>query len=188
MDAGLAALLGAVVGAIGTGGAGVTAALLARSQARMQVLAEHARLIREPRKNAYIAYITACLAEHDRLSEARRDLVVGSEISSGAEERFEEAEQLFRESTEAQAELEHLEAQVYVEGPKTVIDAAVELGGKLTDFRHAVLDALHAERPVPSDLIEAAAEKRSEAYGAYIDFLYAASDVMGADGVRTLPD
>ncbi|MGW6951126.1 integrase [Streptomyces xanthophaeus] len=40
MDAGMAAVLGATVGALGTGGAAVVAALLARSQVKIQVQAD----------------------------------------------------------------------------------------------------------------------------------------------------
>jgi hypothetical protein len=188
MDAGLAAVLGAVVGAIGTGGAGITAAFLNRSQVRMQVQAEHIRFLREPRKSAYVAYIEVCLREFERLTRARRFLVIAARTNDSAAEFEDEAQQCYDDSSEAQSQIEHLQAQVYVEGPTSVIDKAVDLSSKLIEFRHSVLDGLQAGRPVSDSLVDAMWEKRSESYGAYLDFLYAASEALGADGIRVHPE
>ncbi|GAA4991787.1 hypothetical protein [Streptomyces hyderabadensis] len=186
MDAGLAAVLGAAVGAVGTGGAGVIAALLARSQARSQILAEHVRLIREPRKATYVAFVEACREEHDRLDNACQllDLHLNSPIVAVREERYEGARNLYDASTEARRALKHLEAQVYIEGPPSVISAAVDLSASLTDFRHEVLDVM---APDASGTIEAMEAARTASYEKYLDFLYRASEAVGADGLQKSP-
>lgn len=56
MDAGLAAVLGAIVGAVGTGATGVATALLGRSAARHQTQIETLRTLRESRKAAYLTF------------------------------------------------------------------------------------------------------------------------------------
>ncbi|MBZ4016256.1 hypothetical protein [Streptomyces purpurogeneiscleroticus] len=56
MDAGLAAVLGTTVGAIGTPATGATAALLSRSTARDQVRTETLRALREARRATYAGF------------------------------------------------------------------------------------------------------------------------------------
>ncbi|MFH8657250.1 hypothetical protein [Streptomyces afghaniensis] len=187
MDAGLAAVLGATVGAAGTGGAGVIAAFLARSQARSQMRAEHVRLTREPRKAAYVAFIEACQKEHDRLTEAGSYLTLyrTSPIVEARAERRRKATDLYDASTEARPALKHLEAQVYIEGPRSVISAAVDLSGSLTDFRHEVLDLMD---PDSNGTVEAMEAARTGSYEKYLDFLYQASEAVGADGLQKVPE
>ncbi|MGW1267555.1 hypothetical protein [Streptomyces sp. NPDC002491] len=66
MDAGLAAVLGALAGAIGTSLAGFATSWASREQAKITARAEHHRHRREPREAAYRAFITASndLANH----------------------------------------------------------------------------------------------------------------------------
>ncbi|MFF9077754.1 hypothetical protein ACF1FX_36465 [Streptomyces sp. NPDC014646] len=56
MDAGLAAVLGATVGALGTAATGATAAPLSRSTARHQTRTETLRALREARRTTYTNY------------------------------------------------------------------------------------------------------------------------------------
>ncbi|MBJ6639885.1 hypothetical protein H4K36_22155 [Streptomyces sp. DHE7-1] len=188
MDAGLAAVLGAAVGAIGTGGAGVVAALLARSQSRTQLQAEHLRLIREPRKATYVAYAEAVQQEHDRLLEIlSRTTVVARQGRSEALESFMAvAEQLYQDSDQQAGARKHLQAQVYIEGPSTVIGSAVDLASSQHDFKEAALACLQQLRrgSCPPELVDAMHEKRDVAYGKYLNYLYAASAVMQADGLN----
>ncbi|MFE6104723.1 hypothetical protein ACFVQ4_32895 [Streptomyces laurentii] len=67
MDAGLAAVLGATVGALGTAAAGATAALLSRSTARHQVRTEALRALRESRRATYVSYAKTIDRYLDRL-------------------------------------------------------------------------------------------------------------------------
>ncbi|MFB9632159.1 hypothetical protein ACFFR9_00800 [Streptomyces spiralis] len=188
MDAGLAAVLGAAVGAVGTGGAGIVAALLARSQSRTQLQAEHVRLIREPRKGTYVAYAEAARQEHDRLVEIlTRTTVVARQGRSEAHESFMAvAEQLYQDSDQQAGARKHLEAQVYIEGPSTVIGAVVRLASSQHDFKesaHACLEQLR-RGTCPPELVDAMHAKRDVAYDRYLGYLYAASAVMQADGLN----
>ncbi|MEU7581012.1 hypothetical protein AB0B50_25805 [Streptomyces sp. NPDC041068] len=65
MDAGLAAVLGALAGGIGTTLAGMAAGWASREQARITARAEHRRLRQGPREGAYTAFIGAAGALRD---------------------------------------------------------------------------------------------------------------------------
>ncbi|MFH8610626.1 hypothetical protein ACH4D5_24425 [Streptomyces sp. NPDC018029] len=65
MDAGLAAVLGALAGGIGTTLAGMAAGWASREQARIAARAEHRRVRQGPRENAYTAFIGAGSALRD---------------------------------------------------------------------------------------------------------------------------
>lgn len=87
MDAGLAALLGAAVGTLGTGAAALVTGLLGRGQTRMQLRAEHARLLRELRRSAYVAF-TQCFQEvHALHTEAAISASAEAEAEAGERDR-----------------------------------------------------------------------------------------------------
>lgn len=194
MDAGVAAVLGAAVGAIGTGGAGAIAALSSRSQARLQLRAEHTRMVREPRKSTYVAYAEMSKKAYDYITAAERKIKIMSQVSiAAADELIEQAREAYDTATEVIDLLQHAEAKVYVEGPPTVRSSAIRFSGALTDFRSAVLDALNNlpdESITVDDIeaidLEAVRDKRGVAYRAYLEFLYKASDAIGTDGLIAL--
>lgn len=193
MDAGLAAVLGAVVGAVGTGGAGVVAALLARSQARFQLQAEHARIIREPRKAAYTSYAEALLRDHGRLTDAKSGLTVAArhEPSEPRSEILRVARQKWESVRADDTDLEHRYAQVAVEGPRTVTNAAVQVNFILGQFSAQVMECLHDLEQRGScspDAIALLEEKRDASYNAYLQYLDAASKAIGVDGITALPE
>ncbi|MEY9994237.1 hypothetical protein ABIE67_006269 [Streptomyces sp. V4I8] len=190
MDAGFAAVLGAAVGAIGTGGAGITAALLARSQTKLQLRAEHVRMIREPRKVTYVAYTEVARKLHDFMSEAVSKFYGMASHSHGiTEDEVSEVRALYDQVVATQSEFDHTQAQIYVEGPPSVRKAAITLGSKLSDFRGGIFDRLcdlERRQIVPAiEQVDALKEARSAAHRAYLDFLYSASEAIGADGVGT---
>ncbi|MFI8940468.1 hypothetical protein [Streptomyces syringium] len=183
MDAGIAAVLGAAVGAIGTGGAGVAAALIGRSQSRQQIQAESLRLLREPRKAVYVTYAEACRRQLEVLSSVRECLA--THLSTQAEDEahaslLDTAASHVEEATSQEAALEHIQAQVYIEGPHAVIDAATELGDALDRFLSAADQAVEAvqDGQRPEGLAEQLRELRSDAYRHYFGFLYEASDAV----------
>ena len=59
-------------GALGTGSAAVVSGFLGRGQARMQLRAEHARLLREPRRSAYVAFAQGFQEVHALHTEAAK--------------------------------------------------------------------------------------------------------------------
>ncbi|MFF3879406.1 hypothetical protein [Streptomyces sp. NPDC001978] len=185
MDSGLAAVLGATVGAVGTGGAAVVAALFARSQVRMQLRAEHQRSLRDPRKAAYVTLAECWRSKHERASDAWMELRMTA--NHRGESEFAE---LLRAPSDHRAAafnltaaLEHAQAVVYVEGPKAVTDASIHVSAELTSFLGKVHDANKAvHEGVSLDMhTEACEEARGNAYRQYLCFLYAASEVLGGD-------
>ncbi|WP_159072319.1 hypothetical protein [Streptomyces sp. CMB-StM0423] len=182
MDPGLAAVLGAVVGALGTGGAGIIAAIFSRSQAHEQLRAEHARAAREPRKVAYASYIEDHWKQYGRLCDARKYLAVwrdeGDEGESHWRQRAGEAYDAYIGDSR---NYRHAQAQVYMEGPPSVISATVDLSGKLVEFADVVYSLAFEDTPQFSweDLDEA----RNASYSAYLDFLYCSSDALAEDGI-----
>jgi hypothetical protein len=69
MDAGLAAVLGATVGALGTAVTGATAALLSRNTARHQVRTETLWALRDSRPATYASYAKTVDQYLDKLSD-----------------------------------------------------------------------------------------------------------------------
>jgi hypothetical protein len=187
MDQGLAAILGATVGAVGTGGVGLIAALLTRSQHRTQIRAEHLRLIREPRKGSYVAYASAARAEYDRLSDAVNHVETALEATADHARRQarEQVYSILRESTNSYRELRHLQAQVHVEGPMPIIEKAIDVLSCLTAFDGSIINVVRAQMEgLPTEsLYEEMQDRKRAAHKAYLLFLYAATDALSADGL-----
>jgi hypothetical protein len=185
MDSGLAAVLGAAVGAIGTGGAAVVAAMFARSQVRMQIRAEHRRSLRDPRKAAYVAFAECWRNRLELTSDAWIELQLAA--NHRGEPSFEgllQAAYRYREQADSlSTALEHAQAVLYVEGPRAVTEASNEASGKLTAFRSKVNEAFEAvQQDAPLGMLrEPCDEARSGAYSAYLRFLHTASGVLGGD-------
>ncbi|MFF0097397.1 hypothetical protein ACFYSF_46975 [Streptomyces canus] len=182
MDAGIAAVLGAVVGALGTGGAGVTAALLAKSQVRMQIQAEHARMIREPRKQAYASYAEEAKKDYERLTEAQLALEIAARHELRREESLTKVGALIDESFEhTNTVLETWEAQVYMEGPHAVVQATVRLDTAFVELRSVLLENHDKIEDGEDADLDAVREKHATAHKAYLRYLYEASAALNSD-------
>ncbi|WP_146207027.1 hypothetical protein [Streptomyces tirandamycinicus] len=185
MDAGWAAVLGATVGAMGTGGAAVTAALLARSQVRIQVRAEHQRALRDPRKSAYVTFAELWKSRHDLVARAWIELCLAADNPGSSEfaNMIEMVSQLREEALAASVSLDHAQAVVYVEGPRDVTSASIEATGALLDLLAALHEAFVAVQngETLADRTTAYEEASSAANAKYLSFLYAASDALGGD-------
>ncbi|MGA5506211.1 hypothetical protein [Streptomyces umbrinus] len=128
MDAGLAALLGAAIGSLGTGAAALVTGLLGRGQTRMQLRAEHARLLREPRRSAYVAF-TQCFQEvHALHTEAAISASAAAEAGEPDRGRLlRDAGGTYERAGERlHGELQQRQSAVTVEGPPVVTTAAFE--------------------------------------------------------------
>lgn len=183
MDAGVAAVLGAVVGALGTGGAGITAALLSKSQVRMQIEAEHARAIREPRKAAYAAFAEAAKKDYERLGRALPMLVRASRYESQRADALAAVGEIIDESLhDVAAVLEEREAHVYMEGPGRVIDSTLDVNEGLIAFRTAVLDALEKMENGEEADFDGLEQTRTVAHRHYLSYLHSASRALSTHG------
>ncbi|MFE3180167.1 hypothetical protein ACFXKR_04585 [Streptomyces violascens] len=188
VDAGWAGVLGATVGALGTGAAGIAAALLARSQARMQIHAEALRAIREPRKSAYVAFAETWWTRYSLLFDGWIELELAEENPDSSEyDNLIAAAREFRERVfQAAAPLEHAQAVVHVEGPPNVTGTSIDAVGALVQvvrcFHTAVGNAPNGEAfgDRKADFEAAIAT----AHEGYLGFLYAASAALGETPVR----
>ncbi|MFF3060104.1 hypothetical protein [Streptomyces sp. NPDC057909] len=200
MDAGLAGLLGGVIGAA-VGALGATASawitgrkaeqqakILAEAQVghvRLQIDADRTRALRESRKAAYVAFAEGWRLVHETLREADIKLggIEASDPPEEREERRQAARRLWNEARALEHRLGRLMSTVYVEGPSQMQDASQEASGALVPYFGAVLDWLHAidngtETPQHS---EEAGRAGGDAHSKLLDFLYAASDTVTPD-------
>jgi len=137
MDSGLAAVLGAAVGALGTGGATIVTGLLGRAQARMQLKAEHVRILREPRRAAYSAF-AECLQRIYALHAIEGQFAATAAGAEGLqrEESLQEARRAYQQAGDLfHGELQRLQSSVTVEGPPSVTEAALRAGSALLNER-----------------------------------------------------
>lgn len=187
MDAGLAAVLGAAVGALGTGGAAVVTGLLGRGQARTQLRAEHARLLRESRRSAYVSFAQSfqeVLALHAKVAQSASAAVEAEEpdrsrLLSDADGAYTQAgEQLH-------SELQQQQSAVLVEGPPALTAAAFEAESALLASRVELYRWIRGlERGAATEAQERAAEDALLAvHQPLVRFLNAASTTLADDGL-----
>lgn len=189
MDAGLAALLGATVGALGTGGAAFVTGSLGRRQARMQLRAEHVRLLREPRRSAYVAYAQCFQEVHALQAEAAKC------ASEAADAQEPHRGRLLRDADSAYAragerlhgELQQRQSAVTVEGPPPVTAAALEAEGALLIARgdvHRYIRNLE-DGNLADEHERAADDALLGVHQPLVRFLNAASAALADDGLNT---
>lgn len=189
MDAGLAAVLGATVGAVGTGGASIVAALLSRSQTLMQVRAEHLRALREPRKGTYAAFAEQWSARFDLVTDGWIELELAAENRDSSEytELMSNASRLRTEATNASGLVDRTQALVYVEGPESVTNTAIHAASALTTLAghfHRSLVSVQNGEPL-EDQAERYEALHADAHHKFLDFLYAAADTLGEDAISS---
>ncbi|MFJ7293595.1 hypothetical protein [Streptomyces collinus] len=186
MDAGLAAVLGAAVGALGTGGAAITAAVITKSQARLQLRAEYARSLREPRKVAYVALAEVAIKFRSHLTTACAAVRVGADNEPGLATPTVEARAAYDHLSELAATVDHLRAAVDVEGPVDVRLAAAVLARDMAAVRNHLIDQVHAleagARPT-NEAATKAQELQEAVHTSYLKFLNVAYDALRDDGL-----
>ncbi|MFB7713611.1 hypothetical protein [Streptomyces sp. NPDC056105] len=146
MDSGLAAVLGAAVGAIGTGSAAIATALLGRSQTRLQVQAEHHRILRDARRVAYARLAEALAASSLAVQQCERTLLIIHTVVPVPETNWGEhllrAEEEFAEASRLHAAIKGPQALVSIEGPEEVSLSAAKASSDIVDQRHAVIQVI----------------------------------------------
>ncbi|MET7437995.1 hypothetical protein ACWERY_11175 [Streptomyces sp. NPDC004082] len=201
MDAGLAGLLGGVIGAaVGAIGATTSAWITGRKaeqqakiqsetqlgHTRLQINAERTRALGESRKNAYLAFAEGWSQVHGTLGEAAIKLggIAATDPPEEREERRQTARHLWNEARALHRHLNRLLHVVYVEGPSQMADAAQAASGAMVPVFGTVMDWLHAvdnETETPQHRAEQEAS-HSEAYVRILQFLYSASDATAPTG------
>lgn len=169
MDAGLAALLGAVVGSLASVGA---AFVSGRAQARSQ----YAQWRREQRRDAYVALLGAL---HDR------DLAM-DEILAALRERADpygldgKVERFVRLAREVHRAVE----VVLVEGPPAMADAVSRVNHASEDLsevvRGMVADAKRSGEPAGTDELDLAQQREHRLYQTIVDLRAEAAKILDA--------
>jgi len=137
MDAGVAAVLGATVGALGAVGAGWMAAWGTRQQAKTQVRADVERWHREERHRVYAEYMRTAVSVGHHLTGIFGDLEALD---------VEAVEGKRRTIRDAIPELTSATALVMIQGPSEVSNVALDFANKIDDARVALLawcDSVH---------------------------------------------
>ncbi|MET7364488.1 hypothetical protein ABZS61_01430 [Streptomyces sp. NPDC005566] len=151
MDQGLAAVLGASVGVVGTLGAAALTYIATRKQAADQGVVDFKKSLRSERREAYLAFMQAVEDLHPVLVSLGWHGEVGPEDGSlSRTEQISTLRSLVRD-------LYRLQAQVDLVGPSEVERSAVEVWARIADLRRALereQDASHgASRPAGVDVI-----------------------------------
>jgi hypothetical protein len=128
MDAGLAAILGATVGALGTAVTGATAALLSRSTARHQVRTETLRALRESRRATYVGYAKTIDSYLDKLATTLIPLGRVERFPEKREEWVENAHKRWKEALKyRQTEVDTQRVLLELDATRQVSEAALEV-------------------------------------------------------------
>jgi hypothetical protein len=183
MDAGLAAVLGAAVGTIGTGGAAAITSLVNRSQSRMQLEAEHKRILLEPRRNTYIAFTEHFKKVHDALEDLQIHIASLVDIEADfGDERIREFWSMYAKVQEMIPTLDHLRAATYIEGPSAVTGACIDACNAMQESKSNTREVINelSSGNVSTELADSLQEEHMKAYDLYLRFLYTASDAAGA--------
>ncbi|MFI5867280.1 hypothetical protein [Streptomyces sp. NPDC051546] len=206
MDAGLAAVLGATVGALGAGATGLAAALLGRSTVRHQVRAESMRALRESRRATYLTFAEA----HERYL----DMLSTTLIPLDRVERFPDQREMWIEKAHKhwnqalkfrQNEIQKIRVVLSLDATRTVAAAALKVTETFTVLSHATGRAIEVlkgqaldtgpitpPRPGYVQLLTAAGLDpeapdlgvlQDRAQDAYEEFLRTAADAVGENGL-----
>ena len=128
MDAGLAAILGATVGALGTAITGATAALLSRSTTRHRVRTETLRVLRESRRTTYASYAKTIDHYLDKLATTLIPLGRVERFPERREEWVESAHKRWKEALKyRQTKVDTQRVFLQLDATRPVSEAALEV-------------------------------------------------------------
>jgi hypothetical protein len=190
MDAGTAAVLGALAGSVATIGAALATGWSTRVQAKMAARAEHLRQRRDARQAVYEEFIAA--------AEAHSDLA--KILLAPAPEDFPDFERLrilppgmditavIRESKVLHGKLKKITRRVRLAGPKEVSEAAATVDeksrGVTASFGVLIVDAGQAGTWTLSEKWNEGCKRFVEFSGAMSDFTERARIALDDDGTK----
>lgn len=206
MDAGLAAVLGATVGALGTAATGATAALLSRSTARHQARTEALRALREARRATYTNFAETAGRYVDMLSTTLHPLGRIDRFPERREAEIADAHKYWKKALRfRQTEFDQQRILLHLDATRPVADAATELRKRAVLLSRATARAIEAHKgegldtgpltPLSPATAELLANEgldpeapdlnllRSRADDAYNAFLEVAAVDLGEDGL-----
>ncbi|MEE1829489.1 hypothetical protein [Streptomyces sp. SP17KL33] len=116
MDQGIAALLGAAVGVLGTVSASAISGWSSRQQIRTQSIVDHAQWRRQARRDAYSAFLAPAHETRNSLKRAARALIDDADV--------EVAHHQLQAAHDSLGEVQGAWAALAIEGPESVEQAA----------------------------------------------------------------
>ncbi|MEU1004414.1 hypothetical protein [Streptomyces tibetensis] len=116
VDQGIAALLGAAVGVLGTVSASAISGWSGRQQIRTQSIVDHAQWRRQSRRDAYSAFLAPAHEARNALKRAARTLINGADV--------EAAHRQLQVAHDSLGEVQAAWAALAVEGPESVEQVA----------------------------------------------------------------
>lgn len=199
-------MLGATVGALGTGATGLAAALLSRSTARHQVMAESMRALRDSRRATYLAFAETQERYLDLLSTTLIPLRRVERFPDHSEEWIEKAHKRWNQALRyRQNEVQKIQVVLSLDATRPVADAALEVRKRFTLLSGATRHAIEALKgqaldggpitPALPGYVELLTENgldpetpdlgalQDHAQDAYKAFLRTAADAVGENGL-----
>ncbi|MEU3343272.1 hypothetical protein [Streptomyces sp. NPDC006668] len=188
MDAGLAAVLGAAVGACGTAVAAGVSGFFSRTQLMLQLAAQQqqterqiradlATQLREPRRQAYANYAAEATSRLDALWWLHDALCQSPPRLESAEERLRAS---FTPASSTAYE------RVLLEGPEEVAAVAARLAAAIEEATHIaatwIMDLQAGSEPTQRDFAAELSQATATARQARRNFRMAAMDAVRADG------
>ncbi|MFD5512166.1 hypothetical protein ACFWIB_30975 [Streptomyces sp. NPDC127051] len=147
MDAGLAAVLGAIVGALGTAVTGVAAALFTHSTARRQVKAEALRTLRESRRATYTSFAETSGRYLEMLATTLTPLENVERFPGEREQWIENAHKRWSKALRhRQNEVEGQRLRLARDATRPVSDAAEDLAKHFALLSYATRRAIAAHK------------------------------------------
>lgn len=199
-------MLGATVGALGTGATGIAAALLSRSTARHQVRTESLQALRALRRTTYASFAETSDRYLDMLSTTLIPLERVQRFPDQREVWIEDAHKRWKKALRyRQNEVQRVRVLLYLDATRPVTDAALEMAKKFVLLSRATGRAIAALKgqdldtgpltPPSPGYTELLAEDgldpegpdldflQSQAREAYNTFVRAAADALGENGL-----
>lgn len=208
MDAGIAAVLGAAVGAVGTAVTGATAAYLSRSTAQQQVRTDVRKVLRESRRATYASYAKTIDHYLEKLATTLTPLGRVKRMPEQGEMWTERAHLRWEEALKyRKAEVDTQKVLLRLDATRPVTDASLEVSKRcvllssatnraIATLKGEALDGGPLSPPAAGhlQLLRAAGVDpeepdldvlMSQARAAYDAFLSAAAADLGEGGITT---
>ncbi|MEU6222260.1 hypothetical protein [Streptomyces sp. NPDC047042] len=181
MDAGIAGILGAIAGAAGATATAAIAGFYGLAQARLEVRAEHERIVRETRRGAYANLAEALSKANDALQESEYTARACRQIDQAhRRELIESSMEKLLEADTPYGALSAHQALVSVEGPPPIRLAASNATNSTAQYRLSITKlqtALQKSEPFEG-AVAAALKNRLAAIEAAYKFETIAADEL----------
>ncbi|MTE13891.1 hypothetical protein [Nocardia aurantiaca] len=202
MDASLAAVLGAVVGAIGPSTTAAVSGVLGRRSSLVQMKVDYTKMVYDHRREAYQQFATRVQSVHAFLGNAQENLVFAGDLEApvrdnqmeGVGKCFAEAETSTESAILQSKTIRELYADVSIQSPDQSLTLAanalvIALDAELEHTRRWLVSELEIDDWAgQSEYRKRALEAHRLVSERFLDFSRAASNILGSDGTEIASD